>query len=109
MIPTITSWVLTSSPYMALMYTTYKHFPKFFTPSFVVLVFLICFVQAALIQHGSSVLIRLGLLYVFLALVVLFFVDIALHFVVGKDLIACVASEARVQTRANTTPLSSEV
>jgi hypothetical protein len=61
--------------------------------------FLICFVQAALIQLGSSVLIRLGLLYTFLALVVLFFVDIALHFVVGKDLIACVASEAKTQTR----------
>lgn len=84
---------------MGVMYATYKYYPKFFTPSFVVLMFLICFVQAALIQHGSSVFARFGLLYLFLALVVLVIVDIALHFVMGKDLVACIVSESKTQVR----------
>ncbi len=95
------SWVLANAPYAAVMYGVYKFFPKWLTPTFVIIVFLLSFIQSALILHGSSVFTRACLMYAFVLCWLVFVTAMAAQFVVGQDpwklLKGLIVTESRTQ------------
>jgi hypothetical protein len=93
------------APYVALLWVTKKYFPRFFTGSFVVIVFLMSFVHSALVQFGSSFWTRLCFVNLFLCLFVTLITNVAAQFFTGRDGISLLKSmfvaESRTQRRTS--------
>lgn len=73
-------------PYIVAGFTVYHYFPTLITPSFILILCIMSFVQTALVMHGDTFWMRLSLMYMFVLLLVVFIFNIATQFITGNDL-----------------------
>lgn len=79
-------FVSVNVPYIVVGLTIYQYFPSLITPSFILLLCIMSFVQTALVMHGDTFWMRLSLMYMFVMLIFVFIFNVATQFITGKDL-----------------------
>lgn len=82
----ISRFVAVNIPYIVVALTIYEYFPTLITPSFILLLCIMSFVQTALVMHGDTFWMRLSLMYMFVLLLFVFIFNVVTQFVTGKDL-----------------------
>jgi hypothetical protein len=82
----ILRFISVNVPYIVVALTIHEYFPNLITPSFILLLCIMSFVQTALVMHGDTFWMRLSLMYMFVLLIFAFILNIATQFVTGNDL-----------------------
>jgi hypothetical protein len=73
-------------PYIVVGLTIHQYFPSLITPSFILILCIMSFVQTALVMHGDTFWMRLSLMYMFVLLIFVFIFNVATQFITGNDL-----------------------
>lgn len=79
-------FILINIPYIVVGLTVYEYCPQLITPSFILLLCIMSFVQTALVMYGDTFWMRLSLIYMFVLLIFVFIFNILTQFITGNDL-----------------------
>ncbi len=83
---TVFKFILINIPYIVVALTVQEYCPQVITPSFILLLCIMSFVQTALVMYGDTFWMRLSLIYMFVLLIFVFIFNILTQFITGNDL-----------------------
>jgi hypothetical protein len=82
----ISKFIFINIPYVVVALTVHEYCPQVITPSFILLLCIMSFVQTALVMYGDTFWMRLSLIYMFVLLIFVFIFNVITQFITGNDL-----------------------
>ena len=82
----ISKFIFINIPYIVVALTVHEYCPQVITPSFILLLCIMSFVQTALVMYGDTFWMRLSLIYMFVLLIFVFIFNVITQFITGNDL-----------------------